>query len=232
MPTSTQASPLPPANWQPSAPAFPWLPVGIWGGAVFLFLLICAIPLWQKTETGGGGYGAWQGYTLAGRGIITMELIHPRSPQGQRLAEIVGEEYLAVALTIDNSRGQRPLRLDLRQARLYTSAAQSIAALSLPAGTAARLGEIGFDSAKDLEIAGGAAPALLAIFFPRRETLAQIEYLYALQFILDGEICNLQGIYYRRADKAPPLERKQSAIAAPRYKGKDWRQGESRREKP
>ncbi len=187
------------------APSFPWLPALIWSFAVFLFVLVCAIPFWHKTGHELGGYGAWQGYTLAGRGIITMELLHPRSPRGQRLAEVVGEKYLAILLSIDNSRGQRPLRIDLRQARLYTSAARSIAALAPPAEATARLGEMGFSVAGEREIAAGAEPTAIVIFFPGPETLKQIEYLYALQFVLDGEICNLQGIYYRRADKAPLL---------------------------
>ena len=134
-----------------------------------------------------------------------MELIHPNTIRGRRLANLVGEQYLAVALTIDNSRGHRPLRVDLQHARLYTSAARSIAALTLPAGAAARLGEMGLCAAGEMEIAAGASPVVFAIFFPRANTLPQIEYLYALQFILDSEICNLQGIYYRRADKAPAL---------------------------
>jgi len=126
----------------------------------------------------------WVGFAFKGQCLLTAQIIPERSRAGVHFPDYPADQIF-VLVTINNSRSERPLQFTRAGARFYTYRGRSI-----PSGHAAE------DSAITSTIEPHSLPREFALLFPRAPVLESMERLYALQLRLDGEACNIPGLYY------------------------------------
>ncbi len=174
-------------------------------GAVGLYLAVLAITLFYMTVPAllrDTRLGAWTGTTYHGRCLVYAWLGHPDGPAQGLRAEGLKPGMVSLFLRFDNTRGIRPVVVDLTRARLYDHTGRSIP--SLPASEALAVMGDRADLRPFRVPAGRQVDGHL--FFPSEPVTGRMESLYALQIVLDGETMNVPGLF--RADPAgsPPVE--------------------------
>ncbi len=183
--------------------AFPTIPVTIFALTVATTLFIFIAPPMVKARRIRknirltGSAPTWFGYMFSGQCIITARLLHPLDRETAQSAAGIGSDQAGMILRVDNSRGTEKIIVTLNKVRFFTISGSSIPAMQLPADP----------TAGQLSVNPGDSPATTLLLFPRKDLLANIERMYALQLRVNGEIANLPGCYYPDPAAADRMQR-------------------------
>jgi hypothetical protein len=173
--------------------------VGLYLAGLAVVLFYMTVPALIRNER----LGAWTGTTYQGRCLVVAWLGHPEGPAQELRAEGLKPGVVSLFLRFDNTRGVRPVVVDLTRARLYDHTGRSIP--SLPASEALAVMGDRADLRPFRVPAGQRVEGHL--FFPAEPVTERLESLYALQIAMDGEVVNVPGLFRPdppRPEAAPP----------------------------
>jgi hypothetical protein len=156
---------------------FPALPMAAFLLVAAGTLAVLVLPLIYSRRDFAPEEACWFGHTFAGRCLLSARILPFTS-------ESDAAEALELTLTIDNSRGNEPVKIECSGARFYTMNGMPIAAL--------RGGE--------LSVSPGEEAKTASIVFPAEIIRGNADRLSTLQIKADGAVLNLPGMYFRNTE--------------------------------